>query len=88
MAYRDGKVEEAVTWAQQHLWGLAASLPPALVATLREAAALLAYETPSTCPASHLLSQSQRERVADRLNTALLAAASGRGPQHTPQVRA
>jgi hypothetical protein len=35
---------------------------------------------------SHLLSPAQREAVADAVNSALLAAAAGQGPEYKPQV--
>lgn len=68
---RDGKVEEALDFAQTQLSEPGESEPTILI-QLERALALLAFEEPSLSPFSHLLNMKQRHKVASEVNTAIL----------------
>jgi hypothetical protein len=69
---RQGKFDEAVIYAQQHLGPFMDSEHVFLVQHLKDCCALLCYTEPLKSPMSHLLSVTQREFVADKLNTAIV----------------
>lgn len=82
---RAGDVEGALTFAQQELSGLSQRLhlltSPQLPAEeaeamLQDVVALIAYQDPAASPLAWVLSQEQRERVADVVNAAVLQQAA------------
>lgn len=82
---RSGRISEAVQFAQSTLSGLRGHSPE-LDEVLHNVVALIAYEDPLDSPLRHLLSMGQREVVADVVNGAMLAAASGDGAGTAPQA--
>ena len=70
---RGAKVEEAIGFAQKEL-APRAEASGSLLSELQRTMMLIAYEDANACPEADLLSQSQRQRTASRLNAALLAA--------------
>jgi len=74
---KNGKIEEAVKFAQQNLSKFVngkaeRKLTGKEELFLQEVLGLLAYEDPSNSPLGHLLQISQREIAADAVNTAIL----------------
>jgi len=70
---RDKQVEEALEFAQIHL-AERGEENPAVLSELERSLALLAFESPDTCPFRDLLHPCQRQKVASELNAAILAA--------------
>lgn len=68
---REGKIEEALTFAQDKLSEAGEDIPQALN-ELERTLALLAFEKPQDCPFADLLEQSHRQKVASELNAAIL----------------
>ncbi|CAG0880309.1 unnamed protein product [Cyprideis torosa] len=68
---REGKVEEALTYAQTHL-SERGEEDPSVLPELERTLALLAFETPEESPFANLLHPSHRQKVASELNAALL----------------
>eukprot|EP00047_Mylnosiga_fluctuans_P004934 m.237405 g.237405 ORF g.237405 m.237405 type:complete len:231 (-) comp13132_c0_seq1:178-870(-) len=67
---RGGNIPAALDFARTELATLG-SENPALLERLEEAMALLAFKDRSSCPVSHLLSPSQRQIMASKVNAAL-----------------
>ena len=73
---REGRVEEALEFAQTHLVPHAEN-DPALLAELERTIALLAFDPSSTAsPVADLLDVSQRQKTASELNAAILSSQS------------
>ncbi|XP_076034163.1 GID complex subunit 8 homolog protein Houki [Oratosquilla oratoria] len=70
---REGRVEEAVVYAQDHL-AERGTRDPAVLRELERTLALLAFEQPHTSPFGDLLHPSHRQKVASELNAAILKA--------------
>jgi len=70
---RGKQVEEALEFAQIHL-AERGEENPAVLNELERSLALLAFESPETCPFNDLLHPCQRHKVASELNSAILAA--------------
>ena len=70
---RASRVEEALAFARGHLAPMAEQSAK-LLAELERAMLLLAYADLSACPEAELLSQTQRQRTASLLNSAVLSA--------------
>ncbi|KAL5274828.1 GID8 family protein [Megaselia abdita] len=68
---RDGKIEEALTFAQTKLSEAGENIPEALH-ELERTLALLAFEKPQLSPFGDLLEQSYRQKIASELNAAIL----------------
>ncbi|XP_004535093.1 glucose-induced degradation protein 8 homolog [Ceratitis capitata] len=68
---RGGKIEEALTFAQNKLSEAGEDIPEALN-ELERTLALLAFEKPQNSPFSDLLEQSHRQKIASELNAAIL----------------
>ncbi|XP_018013118.1 glucose-induced degradation protein 8 homolog isoform X1 [Hyalella azteca] len=70
---REGRVEEAVIYAQEHLAERGAS-DPNVRQQLERTLALLAFPQPLSSPFADLLHPSHRQKVASELNAAILKA--------------
>lgn len=68
---REGRTEEALAYAQDHLSECGEENPQVL-GELERTLALLAFEEPQTSPFGDLLHPSQRQKVASEVNAALL----------------
>lgn len=68
---RNGQIEQALHFAQEHL-SEAGESDPNVLNELERTMALLAFEEPSTCPFSDLLHPTHRQKVASELNAAIL----------------
>jgi len=68
---RAGKIEEALTFAQNKLSEADEHIPEALM-ELERILALLAFEKPQNSPFADLLEQSHRQKIASELNAAIL----------------
>ncbi|KAF4518364.1 hypothetical protein B566_EDAN007091 [Ephemera danica] len=68
---RNGRVEEALSFAQENLCE-AGEADPAVLSELERTLALLAFEQPELCPFSDLLQPAHRQKVASELNAAIL----------------
>ncbi|CAO1355115.1 unnamed protein product [Diamesa hyperborea] len=68
---RDGKIEEALTFAQTKI-SEAGETNPEVLNELERTLALLAFEKPQNSPFSDLLDQTHRQKVASELNAAIL----------------
>lgn len=68
---RNGKIEDALTFAQAHL-AEAGENNPDVLSELERTMALLAFENPQNSPFADLLLQSHRQKVASELNEAIL----------------
>ncbi|KAL1116666.1 hypothetical protein AAG570_005138 [Ranatra chinensis] len=68
---RDGKVEEALHFAQTQLSESGES-DPSILNELERTLALLAFDDPSVSPFADLLNMRHRQKVASELNTAIL----------------
>ena len=68
---QQGRIEDALAFAQDTL-GPHGEESPELLEALEQAMTLLLYEEPAACPVGHLLATTQRQQVADQLNTAIL----------------
>lgn len=68
---RDGKVEEALHFAQTQ-FSESGESEPGILNQLERVLALLAFEEPTLSPFSHLLNTKQRHKVASEVNTAIL----------------
>jgi len=69
---REGRIEDALVFAQQEL-APAGEQNPAFLEELERTMALLAFEDSATCPVGHLLEPTQRYKTASELNGAILA---------------
>lgn len=70
--FREGKIEEALTFAQTKISETGESNPEVLN-ELERTLALLAFEKPQNSPFSDLLDHTHRQKVASELNSAILA---------------
>lgn len=70
---REGRVEEAVVYAQDHL-AERGQRDPSILNELERTLALLAFDQPDTSPYGDLLHPSHRQKVASELNAAILRA--------------
>lgn len=70
---REGRVEEAVVYAQDHL-AERGQRDPSILNELERTLALLAFDQPDTSPFGDLLHPSHRQKVASELNAAILRA--------------
>uniref|UniRef100_A0A023GAJ8 Putative lish motif-containing protein n=2 Tax=Amblyomma TaxID=6942 RepID=A0A023GAJ8_AMBTT len=68
---REGRTEEALAYAQDHLSECGEENPQVL-SELERTLALLAFEEPQSSPFGDLLHPSQRQKVASEVNAALL----------------
>ncbi|TMW48984.1 hypothetical protein DOY81_005928 [Sarcophaga bullata] len=68
---RVGKIEEALSFAQNKLSEAGEDIPEVLN-ELERTLALLAFEKPQESPFSYLLEQSHRQKIASELNAAIL----------------
>ncbi|KAM7348886.1 GID complex subunit 8 homolog protein Houki [Cochliomyia hominivorax] len=68
---RVGKIEDALTFAQNKLSEAGEDIPEVL-SELERTLALLAFEKPQDSPFSYLLEQSHRQKIASELNAAIL----------------
>ncbi|KAK3924398.1 Glucose-induced degradation protein 8-B-like protein [Frankliniella fusca] len=68
---RSGQVEEALSFAQNHL-SEAGESDPAVLNELERTLALLAFDEPTQSPFSDLLLPTHRQKVASELNAAIL----------------
>lgn len=68
---REQKVEEALQYAAEHL-AERGEEDTSVLQELERTLALLAFEDPTNCPFSDLLSPSHRQQVASELNAAIL----------------
>jgi len=68
---RNGKIEEALTFAQNKI-SEAGETNPEVLNELERTLALLAFEKPSQSPFSDLLDQTHRQKIASELNAAIL----------------
>ncbi|XP_067641782.1 glucose-induced degradation protein 8 homolog [Eurosta solidaginis] len=68
---RAGKIEEALTFAQNKLSEAGEDIPEALN-ELERTLALLAFEKPQNSPFADLLEQPHRQKIASELNAAIL----------------
>jgi len=68
---RAGKIEEALSFAQNKLSEAGEDIPEAL-SELERTLALLAFEKPQNSPFADLLEQSHRQKIASELNAAIL----------------
>ena len=68
---RDGKVAEALTFAQNKLSKIGEKMPEVLN-ELESTLALLAFEKPEDSPFADLLEQPHRQKIASELNAAIL----------------
>lgn len=78
---REKKINDAVRFAQETLSplrGIMSHRSTDYDAMLHDTVALIAYEEPEDSPMQQLLDDAQREVVADVVNAALLASASGK----------
>lgn len=69
--YRNGKIEEALTFAQTQM-SEAGEKNAEVRTELERTLALLAFEKPQNSPFADLLEQSHRQKVASELNAAIL----------------
>lgn len=69
--FRDGKIEEALNFAQTHM-SEAGENNPEVLSELERTLALLAFEKPQNSPFADLLEQSHRQKIASELNEAIL----------------
>ncbi|XP_037077264.1 glucose-induced degradation protein 8-A homolog isoform X1 [Pollicipes pollicipes] len=76
---RDGRVEEALSFAQQSLAERGEENTEVLT-ELERTLALLAFEDPANCPFGDLLNASHRQKVASELNAAILRQESSADP--------
>jgi len=88
---KNGKIEEAVKFAQQNLSKFVngkaeRKLTGKEESFLQEVLGLLAYEDPSNSPLGHLLQISQREIAADAVNTAILHVEKQKIPSSLEQL--
>ncbi|CAL4126369.1 unnamed protein product, partial [Meganyctiphanes norvegica] len=70
---REGRVEEAVVYAQDHL-AERGQRDPSILNELERTLALLAFDQPDASPYGDLLHPSHRQKVASELNAAILRA--------------
>lgn len=82
---REGRTEEALAYAQDHLSECGEENPQVL-AELERTLALLAFEEPSSSPFGDLLHPSQRQKVASEVNAALLHDQGHHTPPARPQL--
>ncbi|KNC23697.1 hypothetical protein FF38_01381 [Lucilia cuprina] len=68
---RVGKIEDALTFAQNKL-SEAGEHTPEVLSELERTLALLAFEKPQDSPFAYLLEQSHRQKIASELNAAIL----------------
>jgi glucose-induced degradation protein 8 len=68
---RNGKIEEALTFAQNKI-SEAGETNPEVLNELERTLALLAFEKPAQSPFSDLLDQTHRQKIASELNAAIL----------------
>lgn len=68
---RNGKIEEALSFAQNKLSEAGEDIPEVL-SELERTLALLAFEKPQDSPFSYLLEQAHRQKIASELNAAIL----------------
>ncbi|XP_037805465.1 glucose-induced degradation protein 8 homolog isoform X2 [Lucilia sericata] len=68
---RAGKIEDALTFAQNKL-SEAGEHTPEVLSELERTLALLAFEKPQDSPFAYLLEQSHRQKIASELNAAIL----------------
>jgi len=69
---RDGKIEEALTFAQNKISEAGETNNPDILNELERTLALLAFEKPQNSPFSDLLDQTHRQKIASELNAAIL----------------
>lgn len=69
--FRNGKIEDALTFAQNKI-SEAGETNPEVLNELERTLALLAFEKPTQSPFSDLLDQTHRQKVASELNAAIL----------------
>ncbi|KAI8122844.1 Glucose-induced degradation protein 8 like protein [Lucilia cuprina] len=69
--HRVGKIEDALTFAQNKL-SEAGEHTPEVLSELERTLALLAFEKPQDSPFAYLLEQSHRQKIASELNAAIL----------------
>lgn len=72
---RNGKVEEALEFAQEEL-APRGEENPTFLEDLEKTVALLAFEDVSKCPVAELLDESQRVKTASEVNAAILTSQS------------
>lgn len=68
---RNGKIEDALTFAQNKI-SEAGETNPEVLNELERTLALLAFEKPTQSPFSDLLDQTHRQKIASELNAAIL----------------
>lgn len=83
---REGRTEEALAYAQDHLSECGEENPQVL-SELERTLALLAFEEPQSSPFGDLLHPSQRQKVASEVNAALLEDQSTTRPQLSVMLR-
>lgn len=69
--FRNGKIEDALTFAQNKI-SEAGETNPEVLNELERTLALLAFEKPTQSPFSDLLDQTHRQKIASELNAAIL----------------
>lgn len=69
--FRNGRIEEALTFAQNKI-SEAGETNPEVLNELERTLALLAFEKPAQSPFSDLLDQTHRQKIASELNAAIL----------------
>mmetsp|Transcript_23141 Transcript_23141/g.59467 ORF Transcript_23141/g.59467 Transcript_23141/m.59467 type:complete len:299 (+) Transcript_23141:59-955(+) len=82
---REGRIEDALVFAQQEL-APAGEQNPAFLEELERTMALLAFEDSATCPVGHLLEPTQRYKTASELNGAILASQAQQTEPKLPTV--
>jgi len=82
---RDGRVEDALLFAQQHL-APAGESSPAYLEDIERTMALLAFKDLASCPVADLLDVAQRHKTASELNGAILASQSQQREPKLPSV--
>ncbi|KAL3250422.1 hypothetical protein MRX96_055493 [Rhipicephalus microplus] len=83
---REGRTEEALAYAQDHL-SECGEENPQVISELERTLALLAFEEPQSSPFGDLLHPSQRQKVASEVNAALLEDQSTTRPQLSVMLR-
>lgn len=69
---RDGKIEEALRFAQNKIAEAGEGANPDILNELERTLALLAFEKPENSPFADLLEQTHRQKIASELNAAIL----------------
>lgn len=82
---REGKIDDALEFAQEHL-APRGEENPEFLEELEKTVALLLFDNPQVSPMSDLLELSQRQRTAGELNAAILTSQNRSGSPKLPRL--